>query len=36
MDAHLNNHHRDTVEMIFRHPASPNIEWRRVLFADGR
>jgi hypothetical protein len=31
MDAHLNNHHRDTVEMIFSHPASPNIEWRRVL-----
>jgi hypothetical protein len=31
MDAHLNNHHRDTVEMIFSHPASPNIEWRKVL-----
>jgi hypothetical protein len=31
MEAHLNNHHRDTVEEIFSHPASHNIEWRRVL-----
>jgi hypothetical protein len=27
----LNNHHRDTVEKIFSHPASGNIEWPRVL-----
>jgi hypothetical protein len=27
---HLNNHHRDTVEHIMRHPASHNIEWRAV------
>ena len=31
MEAHLNNHHRDTVEKIFSHPASANIEWRVVL-----
>jgi hypothetical protein len=31
MEAHLNNHHRDTVEKIFRHPASGNIEWRQVV-----
>jgi len=30
-DLHLNNHHRDTLEQIFRHPASNNVEWRRVL-----
>jgi hypothetical protein len=28
---HLNNHHRDTLERIFRHPASHNIEWLDVL-----
>ena len=27
----LNNHHRDTLEKILRHPASGNIEWREVL-----
>lgn len=31
MEAHLNNHHRDTVEKIFGHPTSRNIEWRQVL-----
>ncbi len=30
MDEHLNNHHRDTLEKIFRHPASGNLEWRQV------
>ena len=30
MEAHLSNHHRDTIE-IFRHPASHNIEWRQVV-----
>jgi hypothetical protein len=30
-DTHLNNHHRDTLEQIFSHPASSNVEWRRVL-----
>ena len=30
MNAHLNNHHRDTLERIFRHPASGNLEWRQV------
>ena len=29
--AHLSNHHRDTVEKIFGHPVSRNIEWRQVL-----
>ena len=28
---HLNNHHRDTLLHIFRHPVSHNIEWRAVL-----
>jgi hypothetical protein len=30
MEAHLSSHHRDTVEKIFSHPASRNIEWRQV------
>jgi hypothetical protein len=29
--APLNSHHRDTLEQIFRHPASHNIEWHDVL-----
>jgi hypothetical protein len=28
---HLNNHHRDTLEKIFQHPSSHNIEWIDVL-----
>lgn len=31
MDAHISSHHRDTIEKIFSHPASGNIEWRQVL-----
>jgi hypothetical protein len=31
MEAHLNNHHHDTLEKIFGHPASGNLEWRAVL-----
>jgi hypothetical protein len=31
MAEELNHHHRDTLEQIFSHPASSNIEWRRVL-----
>jgi hypothetical protein len=31
LEAHLNNHHRDTVERIFSEPANRNIEWRAVL-----
>jgi hypothetical protein len=31
MTAELNNHHRDTLEKIFRHPASGNVEWRQVV-----
>ena len=27
----LNNHHRDTLAKIFRHPASGNVEWRQVV-----
>jgi hypothetical protein len=27
---HLGSHHRDTLERIFRHPSSANIEWRQV------
>jgi hypothetical protein len=30
MNADLNNHHRDTIEKIFSHPASGNVEWRQV------
>ena len=28
---HLNNHHRDTIAAIFRHPAGHNIEWVDVI-----
>ncbi len=31
MAANLSSEHRDTVERIFRHPASRNIEWRQVV-----
>jgi hypothetical protein len=31
MAADLNHHHRDTLERIFSHPSSGNIEWRQVL-----
>ena len=27
----LNSHHRNTIDKIFRHPASHNIEWHDVL-----
>jgi hypothetical protein len=30
MAADLTHHHRDTVEKIFTHPSSGNIEWRQV------
>ncbi|MBO0896945.1 MULTISPECIES: hypothetical protein [Arthrobacter] len=30
MTVHLNNHHRDTLDEILRHPTSSNIEWKRV------
>jgi hypothetical protein len=30
MDEHLSSRHRDTVEKVFSHPASGNIEWREV------
>jgi hypothetical protein len=28
---HLNNRHRDTLNQIFRHPVSHNIEWHAVM-----
>jgi hypothetical protein len=31
MGADLNNHHRVTLEKIFSHPLSGNVEWRQVL-----
>lgn len=31
MSPDLTNHHRDTLEKIFSHPASGNVEWRQVL-----
>jgi hypothetical protein len=31
MAGELNHHHRDTLERIFTHPSSGNIEWRQVL-----
>jgi hypothetical protein len=30
MATDLNHHHRDTLERIFGHPSSGNIEWRQV------
>jgi hypothetical protein len=29
--ADLTHHHRVTLEKIFRHPLSGNVEWRQVL-----
>ena len=31
MAADLSNHHRVTLEKIFSHPLSGNVEWRQVL-----
>ena len=31
MAADLSHRHRETLERIFAHPASGNIEWRQVL-----
>jgi len=31
MAADLDHHHRDTLEKIFSHSSSGNIEWRQVL-----
>ena len=31
MAADLTHRHRDTLERIFTHPSSGNIEWRQVL-----
>ena len=31
MAAELNHHHRVTLEKIFSHPLSGNVEWRQVL-----
>lgn len=31
MSQHLSNHHRKTVEELFTHPTSHNVEWRKVL-----
>ena len=28
---HLNNHHRNTLHEIFRHPVSHNVEWHAVI-----
>jgi hypothetical protein len=28
---HLSNHHRKTLQQVFEHPVSHNIEWRAVL-----
>jgi len=28
---HLNNRHRDTLQKIFAHPVSHNVEWQDVL-----
>jgi hypothetical protein len=29
--AHLDNHHRDTLDKIFEHPTSHNVDWRAVV-----
>ena len=31
MPEHLNNRHRNTLDKIFAHPSSSNIEWRQVV-----
>ena len=31
MNARLEHRHRDTLEKLFAHPTSANIEWREVL-----
>jgi hypothetical protein len=31
MEAHLSSRHRDTVDRIFSHPPSRNIEWHEVV-----
>ena len=31
IDTHLSSHHHDTIEKIFSHPTSRNIEWRQVV-----
>ena len=31
MNARLEHRHRDTLEKLFAHPTSANIEWRQVL-----
>jgi len=31
MTAHLSNHHRSTLDKLFAHPPSANVEWRQVL-----
>lgn len=28
---HLNNRHRDTLQKIFAHPVSHNVEWQDVI-----
>ena len=28
---HLSNHHRNTLQQIFEHPVSHNIEWRNIV-----
>jgi hypothetical protein len=30
-DVHLSGRHRDTLERLFEHPSSRNIEWRDAL-----
>lgn len=30
MTTHLSNHHRSTLEQLFAHPTSGNVEWRNV------
>jgi hypothetical protein len=31
MQAHLSSHHRDTINRIFSHPPSHDVEWRDVV-----
>ena len=31
MEAHVSSRDRDTIEKIFAHPASGNVEWRQVV-----
>ncbi len=34
-DAHISNHHRDTIDALFAHPTSHNIRWVDIVSLVG-